>query len=308
VEELRFDERVAIVTGAGRGLGRAHATLLAARGAQVVVNDLGGTRVGEDGNPDVADGVAEELRAAGYTAMSDASDVASASGAAALVERTIEAYGRVDIVVNNAGILAPDDFPDVDLAEFRHHFDVHVGGALNVTRACWPHMANSGYGRVVMTTSHCMLGFAHMTSYCTAKGAVFSLARTLALVGASLGIKVNGVAPIAATRLAGLTGAQPAGSSDERSPSLASPLVALLCHESCPANGETFLSGGRRYARLFVAETFGYLHPDLDVTPEAVARNWTAVMHESDYAVLTDTPSWLQRHDAIVAASPGVST
>jgi NAD(P)-dependent dehydrogenase (short-subunit alcohol dehydrogenase family) len=305
MDSIRFDGRVAIVTGAGRGIGKAYAQLLAELGASVVVNDLGGTRSGDTSDPEIAEAAVTEIRAAGGVAMSDGSDVASVAEVEKLVERTIDTFGRVDIVVNNAGMYTPDAFPDLDASEFHRYFDVHVGGSFNLTRACWPHMARAGYGRVVMTTSHGVLGAPFLTSYGTAKGGVLALGRGLATIGRDIGIKVNTVAPEASTRLApGRAGEDTPP--EQRSPALVSPLVALLCHESCPVNGETFLSGGRRYARLVIAEAEGYLHPDYDVTPETISRNWAKIMDVSDLHMPTDTLAWVEANHAKILESPAV--
>jgi NAD(P)-dependent dehydrogenase (short-subunit alcohol dehydrogenase family) len=306
MEPIRFDGRVAIVTGAGRGIGRSHALLLAERGARVVVNDLGSANSGDGSDSGPAEQVAATIRAAGGEAVADASDVASPDGAAQLVRRALDAYGRVDILVNNAGIFVPAEFPALDVSELRRYFDVHVGGSFNVTRECWPHMVQAGYGRIVMTTSHGILGSAPLIAYGTAKGGVFALARALAVTGQGLGITVNSIAPVAATRLAGGDddGTSGQGVLDGATPALVSPLVALLCHESCPVNGETFLAGGRRHARLFVAETEGYVHPGTDVTPEVVAAHWPQIMDESDHYVPVDTSAWLQGNAERIAATP----
>jgi len=304
MDSIRFDGRVAIVTGAGRGIGKAYAELLARLGASVVVNDLGGNRSGNDSDPNIAESVVTEIRAAGGTAISDGSNVAVVSEVDKLVERTIDTFGRVDIVVNNAGMYTPDAFPDLDAAEFHRYFDVHVGGSFNVTRACWPHMARAGYGRVVMTTSHGIFGHPGLTSYGTAKGGAFALGRGLATIGRDIGIKVNNVAPEAVTRLA--PGHDGEDNQQHRDPALVSPLVALLCHESCPVNGETFLSGGRRYARIVLAEAEGYLHPDFDVTPEAISAHWSEIMDVSQVHLPPDTTAWVEANHAKIVARPAV--
>jgi NAD(P)-dependent dehydrogenase (short-subunit alcohol dehydrogenase family) len=309
MEPIRFDGRTAIVTGAGRGIGRAHALLLAERGARVVVNDLGSANSGDGSDPGPAERVAATIRAAGGDAVADASDIASAEGAARLVSRALDAYGGVDVLVNNAGIFTPGTFPALTLAELRHYFDVHVGGTFNVTRECWPHMAEAGYGRIVMTTSHGILGSRALIAYGTAKGGVFALARALAVTGQDLGITVNSMAPIAATRLAGGNddGTSGEGVLDGSAPTLVSPLVMLLCHESCTVSGETFLSGGRRHARLFVAETEGYVHPEAEVTPEVVAGHWGQIMDTADQYIPADTDAWMNANAERIAAIPVVS-
>lgn len=206
MNEHRFDGRVAVVTGAGRGIGRADARLLAARGASVVVNDLGGSTdgVGEDVGP--ASAVADEIVAAGGAAGADGSDVTSPAGAQVLVDTAVERFGRVDVIVNNAGIVRWAGFPEGDADNLERHLAVHVGGSFNTTRAAWPHMVDQGYGRVVMTTSTGMFGLPTNTSYATAKAAVIGLTRNLNTAGAEPGIKVNLIAPAAMTRMAGSPG------------------------------------------------------------------------------------------------------
>ncbi|MEV6236611.1 SDR family NAD(P)-dependent oxidoreductase [Lentzea sp. NPDC051838] len=295
MEQIDFSGRVAIVTGAGRGIGKAHALLLAERGARVVVNDLGGASSGLGSDAGPAEEVAALIRDAGGEAVADTSDVASTTGAARLVRTAIDMYGRIDVLINNAGFWTPSEFPEVDADEMSRYFAVHVGGSFNVTRECWPHMVEAGYGRIVMTTSHGILGAPALLAYGTAKGGVFGLARGLAVTGSQHGIKVNNIAPVAATRLA-------AGLDTDTG--LVSPMVLLLSHESCPVNGETFLSGGRRHARLFVSETEGYVHPSTNLTPEDVAGHWAQIMDESKAYVPVDTISWMAEHQARIDAVP----
>lgn len=292
VDELRFDDRVAIVTGSGRGLGRAYAHLLGARGAAVVVNDLGGSIGGGGTDPAPASLVAEEIVAAGGRAIADASDVADADGAQTLVDATIDAFGKVDVVVNNAGIMRWADFPDVAVDDVDRHLAVHVGGSFNTTRSAWPHLVEQRYGRVVMTTSAGLFGLPNNTAYATAKGGVVGLTRSLALAGAPHGIAVNAVAPAAWTRMAG-----PPSEEGERqmAPDLVAPMVAFLAHEQCPVNGEIYAAGARRFARLFIACTSGYVDDGGTPSVEDVAASWSAINDEIGYAVPADLTAWSAR-------------
>jgi NAD(P)-dependent dehydrogenase (short-subunit alcohol dehydrogenase family) len=188
VNKLSFEGRVAVVTGAGRGIGRSHALLLADRGADVVVNDLGGSIGGVGADAEPASTVAAEIVAAGGAAIADTSDVATAAGAQALVDAAVERFGHLDILINNAGIIRWAGFPEADADNLERHLAVHVVGSFNTTRAAWPHMVQQGYGRIVMTTSTGMFGLPHNLSYATAKGAVIGLTRSLTTAGAAHGI------------------------------------------------------------------------------------------------------------------------
>ncbi len=307
MSEHRFDGRVAIVTGAGRGIGRAYARLLAARGAQVVVNDLGASTGGTGKDAAPADDAVAEIVAAGGGAVADTSDVATPAGADALVASTIERYGRLDILVNNAGIIRWAGMPEVDGENLDRHLAVHVGGSFHTARAAWPHMAEAGYGRIVNTTSAGVFGLPNNTSYATAKGGVIGLTRSLSLAGAEHGITANMIAPAAMTRMAGRGGDEP---TPEMSPDLVAPMVALLAHEDCPVSGEIYAAGSGRFTRLFIAQTAGYVHPGTPgpagaagtpgpagaagsaPTIEDVADNWAAINDETGYGVPTDLMDW----------------
>jgi NAD(P)-dependent dehydrogenase (short-subunit alcohol dehydrogenase family) len=213
-------------------------------------------------------------------------------------------FGRLDIVVNNAGIYWTDAFPDVDPDDLRKQLALHVGGGFNVTRAAWPHLETSGYGRVVMTTSAAALGSPVHTSYGAAKAGVIGLGRALAMVGAPHGIKVNMVSPMAMTRMMNAHADLAEVPDDpERDPALVAPLVAILCHRDCPSTGETYIAGMRRVTRLFIAETSGYVHPVFDLTPEHLLANWDAISDPSRYALCPDTKTWSDENTRLIAAA-----
>jgi len=297
MDELRFDGRAVVVTGAGRGIGRSHALLLAARGARVVVADVGSGIDGGGASRSPADEVVAEIRASGGEAVPSYASVADEAEAASIVDTAVEAFGRVDAVVNNAGIHDPARFDSLTVDQFRRMFDVHFFGTLFVLKAAWPHFVANGYGRIVNTVSEAMLGgIPERTSYGAAKGAVFGLTRNLATEGAAHGIKANAIAPRAYTRMS-------ASSSDALSemlsipqeemeainasmpPELCSPAVVFLAHESCSLNGEVLQVGMGGAARLAVVHGEGINKQPL--TAEDIAENIEAIM-DVDNARVTD--------------------
>ena len=296
VNEHRFEGRVAVVTGAGRGIGRGYALLLASRGASVVVNDLGGSMDGVGEDASVASRVAEEIVGAGGAAIADGSDVSTTEGGRALVDAAVERFGRLDILVNNAGIIRWAGLPEADERNLASHLAVHVLGSFNTTRAAWPHMVDQGYGRVVMTTSSGLFGLPENLSYATAKGAVIGLTRSLATAGSAHGIKANLIAPGAVTRMAGEaaeTGAVGGtATSPWMSPDLVAPMVAFLAHETCPVSGEIYSAGFGRFARIFIASTEGYVHVTPEPTVEDVAQHWATINDETGYYVPADLMAW----------------
>jgi len=290
VNEHNFQGRVAVVTGAGRGIGRAYARLLADRGANVVVNDLGGSMEGEGSDAEPASTVAAEIVSAGGVAIADTSDVATTAGAETLVGAAVERFGRLDVLVNNAGIIRWARFPKADAENLERHFAVHVAGSFNTVRAAWPHMVDQGYGRIVMTTSAGFFGLPDNLSYATAKGAVIGLARSLTTAGAPHGIKVNLIAPAAFTRMAGP--ADDGNRSAQMAPELVAPMVAFLAHEDCPVSGEIYAAGAGRFARIFIASTVGYLHRGPTPTIEDVAEHWATINDEVGSWVPEDLTEW----------------
>lgn len=291
VAPLRFDDRVAIITGAGRGLGREYALALAARGAQVVVNDVGTGLDGVGSDPRLAAAVAEEVVGSGGEAVANAANVADSEGAASIVADALERFGRIDIVINNAGILDPGVLPELSPDMVRRHLDFHALGSFNVTRAAWPTLVERGYGRVVMTASIGLYGASHMISYGAAKGAVLSLGRALADAGAEHGIKVNTIAPAAETRMVtdpdfrakcGLPPYSDGTDADPvRGPERVVPMLLVLAHDSCPVEGETMWAGLGRFARMFICETRGIV--DTKLTPEGVLERWDEIVDERGY-------------------------
>ena len=252
---LRFDGRVAIITGAGGGLGRSHALELARRGARILVNDLGGAVDGSGSSMTAADRVVDEIIAMGGVAAPNHDSVATAEGGQAIVQAALDAFGRVDVLVNNAGILRDKAFHKMDDTMIQSVIDVHLKGALYVSQPAYRLMREQGYGRIVNTSSASgLFGNFGQANYGAAKAGLAGLTRVLALEGASRGIKVNAIAPIAATRM---TQDILGDLAVKVSPDSVSPLVAFLAHEQCSVNGHVYSVAGGRIARIFVAETHG---------------------------------------------------
>jgi len=252
---VRFDGRVAIITGAGGGLGRCHALELARRGAQILVNDLGGAVDGSGSSMTAADRVVDEITALGGTAAANHDTVATPQGGLAIVQAAIDAFGRVDVLVNNAGILRDKAFHKMDEEMIAAVIDVHLKGALYVSQPAYRRMREQGYGRIVNTSSASgLFGNFGQANYGAAKAGLAGLTRVLALEGENHGIKVNAIAPIAATRMTeDILGSLSA----KVSPETVSPLVAYLAHQDCAVNGHVYSVAGGRVARIFVAETHG---------------------------------------------------
>ena len=286
-----FEGRVAVVTGAGRGIGRAHALLLAARGASVVVNDLGGSMTGDGADAGPAADVVEEITAAGGMAMADAHDVVTERGAGALVATALGSFGRIDVVVNNAGIIRWANFPEADAENLDSHLAVHVGGSFHTARAAWPHFVEQSYGRIVNTTSSGMFGLPNNVGYATAKAGVVGLTRSLATAGAHHNIRCNLVAPAAFTRMAGAAD-DDSPMATTMAPELVAPMVAFLAHEDCPVTGEIYSAGAGRFARIFIAQAEGYVDTTGAPTVDDIAAHWTQINDQSSYTVPADLMEW----------------
>jgi len=252
--EVRFDGRVAIVTGAGGGLGRSHALLLASRGAKVVVNDLGGAFDGTGaGGTAMADKVVEEIRAAGGEAVPNYNGVDTWEGGQAIVKTALDAFGKVDILINNAGILRDKSFMKMDEEDIDKVLTVHLKGAFNVTKAAFPVMRENNYGRIVMTTSSTGLyGNFGQTNYGAAKLGLVGFMNTLKLEGARYNILCNTICPIAGTRMTATV--MPPDMVEKLKPDYVSPIVAYMCSEECTDSGIVFVAGAGYFSRAVMVE------------------------------------------------------
>jgi NAD(P)-dependent dehydrogenase (short-subunit alcohol dehydrogenase family) len=286
MSELGYDGKVVIITGAGGGLGRQHALLMASRGALVVINDLGGAIDGSGSDKGAAEHVVDEIKAAGGEAVADTNSVATPEGGAAIVQTALDAYGKVDVLINNAGILRDKSFHNMTPDLLNPVLDVHLKGAFYVTQPAWVVMRDQGYGRIVSTSSAAgVFGNFGQTNYGAAKMGLVGFTRVLAVEGAKYNIKANAIAPLALTRMTeNLMG----GLGDKLAPGLVSPLVAYLAHEDCPVSGQLFSVGGGRVAHVFIAETQGYYNPELSM--EDVRDQWAQITDQSGYAVPNNLP------------------
>ncbi len=282
--DLGFDGKVAIITGAGGGLGRSHALVLAKRGALVVVNDLGGSVDGTGGSETAAQKVVDEIKAAGGEAVPNYDSVATPEGGANIVKTAIDAFGRVDIIINNAGILRDASFKNMTPDQLNPVLDVHLRGAFYVTRPAWSIMREQGYGRIINTASGAgVFGNFGQANYGAAKMGLVGLTRVLAVEGAKNNIKANAIAPVAKTRM---TEELLGPIADKVAPEYVTPLVTYLAHETCPVSGEVYSVGGGRVARVFIGVTPGFV--DHELTPESVRDHFDEIRDESGYSVPTN--------------------
>jgi len=275
---LEFDSDVVVITGAGRGLGREHALLLASRGARVVVNDIGGAIDGTGADEGAAAQVVREIEEAGGEAVADTHDGSTVEGAQALIQTALDAFGRVDAVVANAGILRDKTFHNVTDEDFFAVLNVHLVGTIRVCHAAYPLMREQGYGRIVTTTSAAgLFGNFGQTSYAAAKMGIVGFTKALALEGFKRGVLANVVAPFAATRMTEELMPQIA---PKIPPRLVSPAVAYLCHRSLEKTGQIISAGGGRFARVAVGAAPGVFTDD--PTPDFVAENFDALTTDED--------------------------
>ena len=272
---IDFKGRVAIVTGAGGGLGRQHALALAARGAKVLVNDLGGARDGSGGSVSAAQAVVDEILAAGGEALANGASVTDAAAVEAMVQQAVDAWGRVDVLVNNAGILRDKSFAKMDLAGFRLVLDVHLMGAVHCTHAVWPHMTAQKYGRIVMTTSSSGLyGNFGQSNYGAAKMALVGLMQTLSIEGAKHDIGVNCLAPTAATRMT--EDLMPQAVLDALTPESVVPAMLVLAAQDAP-NRTILCAGAGSFEAAHVTLTQGIFVGAVADAPEQLAARLAEV-------------------------------
>ena len=302
--QLRFDRQVAVITGAAGGLGRQYALLLASRGARIVVNDTGGSVTGDGADVAAAHAAAEEIRRQGGEAVADTHSVTSPEGGEAIIDTALRAWGRVDILINNAGIVGDAPFEEMTADRLEPLVNVHLEGAFYVTRPAWKVMREQRYGRVLNTCSAAgILGAERMSNYGAAKTGLIGLTRVLAVEGADHGIKVNAIAPIAATRMLthsidGATGRRTEESDAaaqavleelvgqyvrKLAPAQVAPVVAFLTHEQCPVSGEIYTVGAGHVARFFIGRTKGFYSPALTI--EEVRDHLGEIRDEAGYTV-----------------------
>jgi NAD(P)-dependent dehydrogenase (short-subunit alcohol dehydrogenase family) len=284
MSDIRFDGKVALITGAGGGLGKTYALQLASRGAKVVVNDLGGKADGTGGGSSMADQTVKEINEAGGQAVANYDSVATPAGGKAMVQTAIDHFGRIDIVINNAGILRDKTFIKLEPQDLEAVVDVHLKGAFFVTQPAFAHMKEQGYGRIVFTASNAgILGNFGQTNYGAAKMGLVGLSNVLSLEGAKYNIKCNVLAPVARTRL---TEQLLGPLADTLDPECVTPLVTYLASEQCQETHSIWSVGGGRYARMFVGLTPGWFAgKGAKPTPEQVRDHVSEIRDTSKYII-----------------------
>jgi NAD(P)-dependent dehydrogenase (short-subunit alcohol dehydrogenase family) len=293
VNELRYDGRVAVVTGAGRGLGRAYSLLLASRGAKLVVNDNGVTRQGEGGGPGPAQEVVEEIRRAGGEAIAATQSIASPEGAQAIVAAAMSRYGRLDILIHSAGINRAMPLCEMSWEQFSSTLSVHLHGAFHLVRAGMPIMREAGYGRVVMTSSIAGLySQKNLAAYAVSKAGLIGLSHTIALEGAAFGVTCNAIIPSAITRLS--EGIDTASFPSTMTTETVAPAVAWLVHEDCRSTGEIFIMLAGRVAKASVMETAGVFREHWTI--ERVAEDFDEIGNSKNLQVFKPFPRGFHEH------------
>lgn len=300
LSNLRFDEQVAVITGAGGGLGKEYALLLASRGARIVVNDIGGSVTGDGSDSKAADAAAAEIRDLGGEAIADSHSVTTPDGGQAIIDTSLDAWGRVDILINNAGIVSDAPFEEMTAERLEPLLDVHLRGAFHVTRPAWKVMREQAYGRILNTCSAAgILGSPGMSNYGSAKTGLIGLTRVLAAEVGSEDIKINAIAPIAYTRMLAHS-LEGAGQQDDPAaqavlddlvgqylkklePALVAPVAAFLTHRDCPVSGEIYTVGAGHVSRFFIGRTKGFYSPTLSI--EEVRDQLDTIRDEADYTV-----------------------
>jgi NAD(P)-dependent dehydrogenase (short-subunit alcohol dehydrogenase family) len=282
---IDFSGKVAIVTGGGRGIGRAYSLLLASRGAAVVVNDPGVQPRGNDPDASVAADVVKEIEAAGGRAVASLDTVATADGGAAIAETALDTFGQVDLLVHNAGVVTASTFADQPMDEVLNILAVHLLGAWYVGQPAWRDMEKRGYGRIVLTTSMAQFGHYRQPAYSAAKTGIIGLVKSLAHEARHKGldIKVNAIAPLAGTRLARPEAKARWG--ELISPENVAAVVAYLLTEECPVSGEIVHAGGTHFARGFLAQTRGWSSGASPLTPEQVREHFDSAFDLAGYEI-----------------------
>jgi NAD(P)-dependent dehydrogenase (short-subunit alcohol dehydrogenase family) len=292
MSERRFDGRVAVITGSGRGLGREYAMLLASKGARIVVNDNGSAMAGDGADVGPAQTVVDEIRAAGGEAIANTDSVATPEGGKAIVQAALDTWGRIDILIHNAGNVRYGALSEISHEDFRAVIDVHLLGAFNVVRPAFPVMCQAGYGRIVLTGSiGGIYGNMHVVNYGMSKASMIGLNNVAALEGADHGVKSNIILPGAVTRMAdGLDTSQYPPMGVE----LVAPVVGYLVHEDCAVTGELLVSVGGRVARAYIAESEGIYRPSWTI--DEVADNLDAIRDTDRQWILPPVPSGFGEH------------
>ena len=284
MSEIRFDDRVAVITGAGGGLGRTYALEFGRRGAKVVVNDLGGAADGSGAGTSMADQVVKEITEAGGTAVANYDSVATPEGGEAIIQTALDNFGQVDCVVNNAGILRDKSFAKLSQQELEIVLDVHLKGAFFVSQPAFRAMKERNYGRFVHTSSAAgIFGNFGQTNYGAAKMGMVGLSNVLAVEGAKNNIKSNVIAPIARTRMTeDLLGPM----AEHVTPECVTPLTVFLCSEQCEETHSIYSVGGGRYARIFIGMGEGWVKgPGQPASVEELAANWDAIHSDANYTI-----------------------